>query len=342
MAVGDKITAERFNQVRNKVAQVLGAGGTNPNTGTADVGFGYGQTLTSYQVTRFADVTLADINALRADLVKARRHQTGTDYGAIGQVNTDEYLGVFTTNTEIRENDWLKYTASADRAVNNRFSVAQNSLVLETYADSPQGGSSRGGLLDIRSSSWTGQLIAQYRIDFNSRRDAEYFFNAGGKIEISPRLDYNGSDNKTLKWKTLLNTAVTSVRLSYINTESFPTLASKKTITNIGWYGLTTTPQEVFKKSDEGAYSGNFYSIQAYTNVERTRLIIRVTFDDAKEDETYQATDPSTGVVYTIPKPDTPILGILNSEIKQLRPYNSSASYVRVTGPVAYIEDFGI
>jgi len=342
MAVGDKITADRFNQTRNKVAQVLGAGGTNPNTGSSDVGFGYGQSLNSYEVARFADITLADINSLRSDLVKTRRHQTGVDYGAVGQINSDEYLGVFTNTTEIRESDWVKYNTSADRAVNNRFSVAENSLTLETYADSPQGGSSRGGLLDTRNSPWSGTLIAQYRIDFTSQRQADFFFNAGGKIEISPKIDYSGTDNKTLKWKELLNTWITSVRFSYNNTESFPTVSNKKTTTNIGWYALTTSFQEIFKKSSEGSYGGNFYSIEASTNSERNRISIRITFDDAKADESYQETDPNTGVVYTISKPDTPVLGTLNSEIRQLRPYNASTSYVRVTGPVAYIEDFGI
>jgi hypothetical protein len=342
MAVGDKITADRFNQTRNKVAQVLGAGGTNPNTGSLDVGFGYGQSLASYEVSRFADITLADINALRSDLVKTRRHQTGIDYGAVGQINSEEYLGVFTNTTEIRESDWVKYNTSADRAVSNRFSVADNSLVLETYADSPQGGSSRGGLLDIRNSSWSGTLVAEYRIDFNSQRQADYFFNAGGKIEIAPRLDYSGTDNKTLKWKELLNTWITSVRISYNKTESFPTEVNRKTTTNIGWYDLTTSFRDIFKKSSEGAYGGNFYRIQASTNSNRDRITIRVTFDDAKGDESYQETDPNTGVVYTISKPDTPVLGLLNSEIRQLRPYNASTSYVRVTGPVAYIELFGI
>ena len=299
MAVGDKITADRFNQTRNKVAQVLGAGGTNPNSGSLDAGFGYGQSLASYEVARFAEITLADINALRSDLVKARRHQTGTDYGAVGQINSDEYLGVFTNTTEIRESDWVKYNTSADRAVNNRFSVAGNSLILETYADSPQGFGSKGGILDSRGSSWTGTLIGEYRAEFSSQRQVEYFFNAGGLLEISPRLDYSGTDNKTLKWKELLNTWITSVRLSYNKTESFPTVATKKTSSSIGWYQLTTSFQEIFKKSSDGSYGGNFYSIQAATNSNRNRIIIRVTFDDAKADETYTVID-GLGNPYTV------------------------------------------
>jgi hypothetical protein len=342
MAVGDKITAERFNQVRNKVAQVLGAGGTNPNTGSLDAQFGYGQSLASYEVDRFADVTLDDINALRSDLVKARRHQTGTDYGATGQINSDEYLGVFTNDTEIRDGDWTKYNTSADRAVVNKFSVASNSLVLETYADSPQGGSSKGGNLDTRNSSWTGILVSEVRIDFNSQREAEYFFNAGGKIEIAPRLDYSGTDFKTNKWKELLNTWVTSVRFSYNKTESFPTVGSKKREQNIGWYNLTTGYQEILiVPMDFSEYTGNTYSIQASTNAARNRLNIRVQFDDAVGDMTQTIVD-ERAIPYVASDPDTPVLGLLISEIRQLRPYNASSSYVRVTGPVAYIEQQGL
>jgi hypothetical protein len=344
MAVGDKITAQRFNQVRNKVAQVLGSGGTNPNTGSTDRAFGYGQALTSYQVNQFDEVTLADITSLRSDLVKARRHQTDIDYGALSQINSNEYLGVFTNDTEIRESDWEKYNRSADNIVNNRFSVGENSLILETYADAPQGSGSKGGNLDTRNSEWVGALVSEVRIDFNSQREADYFFNAGGKIVVSPRLDYLGNDNKTLKWKELLNDWITSVRISYNKTESFPKTSSKKTISDFGWYQLPTAPnfQEVFKKTSEGAYAGNFYSIQAATNASRDRITIRVTFDDQYTAVSYQQTDPNTGVVYTVSEPDTPILGILTSEISQLRPYNASLSYVRVVGPVAYVEIQGI
>lgn len=342
MAVGDKITAERFNQVQNKVAQVLGTGGTNPNTGSSDAQFGYGQSLSSYQVIRYTEVTLADITNLRADLVKTRRHQTGIDYGAVGQTNADEYLGVFTNDTEIRDSDWVKYNTSADRAVFSKFSVAENSLVLETYADAPQGAGSKGGNLDTRNSSWNGILISEVRIDFNSQREAEYFFNAGGKIQIAPRLDYTGTDQKTNKWKELLNNWITSVRFSHNKTESFPTQISKKRETNIGWYNLTTSYQQIFVLTSDAAYAGNTYSIEASTNSARDRLNIRVKFDDAKGDETTTATDPVTGVIYTISDPDTPVLGLLSSEISQLRPYNASSSYVRVTGPVGYVELTGL
>lgn len=343
MAVGDKITAERFNQVQNKVAQVLGPGGTNPNSGSSDVQFGYGQSLASYQVPRYAEVSLADITNLRADLVKTRRHQTGTDYGAVGQINTDEYLGVFTNDTEVRDSDWVKYNTSADRAVANKFSVAENSLVLETYADSPLGGLSRGGNLDTRNSDWNGILISEVRIDFNSRREAEYFFNAGGKIEIAPRIDYSGTDFKTNKWKQLLNDWITGVRFSYNKTESFPTEVTKKRINeNTGWYNLTTSYQEIFMIPMEfSEYSGNTYSIQASTNSDRNRLNIRVQFDDAVGNMTQTLID-DLGNQYVASDPDTPVLGTLRSEIRQLRPYNASSSYVRVTGPVGYIELTGL
>lgn len=342
MAAGDKITADRFNQTRNKIAQVLGSGGTNPNTGSSDDGFGYGQSLVSYAVNQYIDsVTLADINALRSDLVKTRRHQTGIDYGAVGQINSDEYLGVFTNTTEIRDSDWAKYNTSADRAVNNRFSAATSSLTTETYIDSPLGGSSRGGILDRRNSDWSGTLVSEIRVDFNSKREADYFFNAGGILEIQPRLDYSGTDNKTLAWKQLLNEWIKTVRFTYNKTESFPSDASKKLQTNIGWYQLTTSYQEVFKRGSDGDYSSNFYSIQISTNSNKDRILFRITFEDGEGDETYTVID-ERGIPYTVSKPDTPVKGVLDSEIRQLRPYNASNAYVRVTGPVAYIELTGI
>lgn len=337
MQKGDTITASEFNSIRAKIAAVLGSGGTNPNTGSSDATFGYGQTLSSYEVAQYADITLTDIHNLRSDLVKARRHQTGIDFGASSRVNSDEYLAFFTQDSDITASDWTKYNTSADRAVTNRLVADESSsLDLETYADAPLGGSSRGGDLDTRTSTWSSSLMSEVQIDFNSYDEARYYFNAGGKIIIIPSLSYSGSDGKTVNWKNLLNEYITSIRFSANLTESFPRTANKKTTTNKGYYQLTTGFQEIFRKSGDSDYTGNNYRITAAVVSGGARLLFRIYFEDDYSGESYTVTDPNTGVVYTVTIPDTPVLGTLSSEIQQLRPTNPSTSYVRVTGPISY------
>jgi hypothetical protein len=70
MAVGDTITAARYNTVQSRIGTILGTG-----SGTS----GYGQTLSSSQVAVSSTVTVNQINNLITDMKKARQHQTGVD-----------------------------------------------------------------------------------------------------------------------------------------------------------------------------------------------------------------------------------------------------------------------
>lgn len=74
MAVGDIISASRFNNVQNRIAVVMGQGAGST---------GYGQTLVSSQKPIGSVVTVADATALRSDMIKARQHQTGVDESGV-------------------------------------------------------------------------------------------------------------------------------------------------------------------------------------------------------------------------------------------------------------------
>lgn len=74
MAVGDIISASRYNNIQNRIAVVMGQGAGNT---------GYGQTLLSSQKPIGSVVTVADATALRTDMIKARQHQTGLDESGV-------------------------------------------------------------------------------------------------------------------------------------------------------------------------------------------------------------------------------------------------------------------
>ena len=68
MAIGDIITAARYNNLQSRVATVMG-------TGSGDDG--YGQTLNSAQVAASATVNATDMSTLYTDIANGRVHQTG-------------------------------------------------------------------------------------------------------------------------------------------------------------------------------------------------------------------------------------------------------------------------
>lgn len=68
--VGNIIPASDYNNIQTKIDGVMGAGSGQS---------GYGQTLSSAQVTSTSVITASGWAALRSDLLKARQHQTGVD-----------------------------------------------------------------------------------------------------------------------------------------------------------------------------------------------------------------------------------------------------------------------
>lgn len=81
MAVNDKITKADYNNIRTKVAGILGTG-----TGNS----GYGQTVRSTAVDEDTRVTVREWGNLYYDIVNCYIHQTGTLPPAITQVTANE------------------------------------------------------------------------------------------------------------------------------------------------------------------------------------------------------------------------------------------------------------
>ena len=71
--VGNLIPASDYNNIQTKIEGVMGAGSGQS---------GYGQTLSSAQVTSTSVISASGWAALRSDLLKARQHQTGISQAA--------------------------------------------------------------------------------------------------------------------------------------------------------------------------------------------------------------------------------------------------------------------
>ena len=83
MAVGDLITAARYNNAQGRVEAILGVGSTTE---------GYGQTVTSEQVSSNVIINASHVNALYTDLNKIYVHQTGGSPNSIAQVEVGDVV----------------------------------------------------------------------------------------------------------------------------------------------------------------------------------------------------------------------------------------------------------
>jgi|TARA_R110002153_G_scaffold173479_1_gene326243 hypothetical protein len=262
------ITASRINNLQSSIALILGTGSGQT---------GYGQTVTSVPVNNTGDIVeAADMNAIYADILKARVHQVGAGDIGISQViqnlnivaeNTSNFIsdsGVVTTDPDgfkkgIEDFENLMSTVIADKAI-----------IDATQADLEP------GITSVRSSTWNGLIYHEIQVTFSSVDAKRFFFNAGGEIRLSAN-NTSASTPKGLDWNQLCS-QVGTIKFSAENTVSTSGGGS-----SIGNYDLTGAFQNIYQKIGSGTYSaiyaGNIYTVKARSDID-TRIIFRIEFND--------------------------------------------------------------
>ena len=84
MAIGDIITAARYNNLQSRVATIMG-------TGSGDDG--YGQSLNSSQVGASDVINATHMSTLYTDIANGRVHQTGTAPSQIAVISSTDTIG---------------------------------------------------------------------------------------------------------------------------------------------------------------------------------------------------------------------------------------------------------
>ena len=115
MAVGDLITAARYNNAQGRVESILGVGSTNE---------GYGQTVTSEQVSSNVVINATHVNALYTDLTKIFVHQTGGNPNSIAEVEVGDTVATVNVSDLDDENPDLTY--SIDGPNKDYFTIDEN------------------------------------------------------------------------------------------------------------------------------------------------------------------------------------------------------------------------
>jgi hypothetical protein len=233
MAVGEIISAARYNAMQSKIGNVLGVGSGQ---------FGYGQLpLASSQVSSTNTVNANHMQQLKTDLIKAYVHQTGNDPG-LPNVVTDE---------DITDVVYANYETISNYIFNNKNDIFE-----------PTQASVEAKLTNQRTTSWGGNSQPQsvyhrFRVTFADDNQARYFFNAGGEVRFAASLT-GGSGAKYLEWTGML-TAMGTVKFNYNTT----TGGSGTSPNNIGYFELTNTDAIIWIKSGSGVYSENDVIIYA-------------------------------------------------------------------------------
>lgn len=231
MAVGEIITAARYNAMQAKVATVLGNGSDQ---------FGYGQNLTSSSISPTNTVNAAHMAVLKTDMVNAFVHQTGSLPALTNIVSTNDITDLV----------YSEYESISNTIYNNK-----NNIFETTQA------SVESKLVSTRSTEWGGssqpQTIAhEFTVTFSNVDHRRHFFNAGGEIRFSASLT-GSSGQKFVSWNSMLS-ALGTVKFNYTETT-----APSGTPSNIGNFDLTSTYQTIFIKSGSGTYSDSDYIIKA-------------------------------------------------------------------------------
>ena len=263
-----EITAARINNLQSSIALILGNGsGQN----------GYGQTVTSVPVNNTGDVAeAADMNAIYADILKARVHQVGP--GDIGIAEVIQNLNTIAENTSVFVSD--EGVTAVDPDGFKKGIADFETLMTQVQADKaiihPSQAALEPGIASVRTSSWNGLISHEIQVTFSSADARRFFFNTGGEIRISAN-NTSASTPKGLDWSQLC---------SQVGTVKFASNTTTSTTgggTSIGNYNLTGGFQDIYQKIGSGTYSavyaGNIYTVKARSDIE-TRIIFKIEFND--------------------------------------------------------------
>jgi hypothetical protein len=244
MAVGDIITAARYNNAQARVASIMGTGSSTE---------GYGQTLASSQTSLGQTVTSTQINNLYTDIVAGRIHQVGTLPATIFQVNSGDIIADETSDDTPGNVGSGQYKGFTDfesligifESTGERFKLHldQSSTLISIT-----------GSITANWNSLRTHIVRATFVDADARR---HFFNSGGTINFTAELaGYSGA--KSVDWANMLS-AMGTIKFDYTSTYA----SGSGTGTNIGNFDLTSTYQQVFTKIGSGVYVENDYNIKA-------------------------------------------------------------------------------
>lgn len=305
--VGQKIEASDFNAIRNKVASILGTGSGQS---------GYGQTLSSSEVSAGGKINLSEWLNLRTDLKTARQHQTGADESG--------NLTIPTNSLKINESLRSQYATYAQTIEDNKFALGSGQYSTEeliSYSKAGAWNSTVSNVITVTGNTGGSGSVANMR----------HFFNAGGVITMTASRSGTSANSKDDTWTTMLSQAGTIS----MNHDTTTYSGSNGTAYSIGYYSLTTSDQLIFNKpAPSGNYSENDLNIYARKSADGSQVIITMSFQDddlgdqQPNDGNPSGTPAGPGVDENV---NTAGDSRLNTTVSMIRPSGSNVSILAHT-----------
>jgi hypothetical protein len=305
MATGDIITATRYNQIQATVSSVLGVGAGDS---------GYGQQISSFQISQTQTVTADHINRLRTDMLTCYIHQKGTNTGFNLPLIVAGADLISDAPSLVGKKEYESYPILANMLLldrNNYTSQSQlNNFSLEANK-----------LVSVRTNSWGGtsqlqSVFHEIKVQFSNANERRYFFNTGSEIRFTATLsNFPGGEgqDKFNNWVGMFS-GMGAISFSSSKTTSTGT----GTASLLGNFNLTQAYQIIFVKSGSGLYSDNTYIIKAKEIDSRT-LSFLIEFNDL---------DTGSSI-------DNPVEGMLTSRVHQYRATGTTiANISKVISPV--------
>lgn len=264
------ISAATFNAIRKKAVAVLGTGGTNPATDTANSGYGYGQSVVSTAVSAGSIIRASAWISLRTDMVKARTHQIGSVGTGTGQGPAWANLVNISAGTVISSAIVAQYQGVATALVTDRFTAFSSQL-----------GSSTA--VSTRSTAWgtvaTVQSITHSaRITLTDATQARYFFNAGGVIRYTASLASGTVGPKYTAWVNTLSGMGTLTFGANQSSTTFGAFSASKSGASGTATGITLSAvdQTIYSSTQSSPYALNSLTVKA-KYITTTPYVIEIT-----------------------------------------------------------------
>jgi len=252
MAVGDPITAARYNIIQSTVSNVL-------STGSGDSG--YGQALQSSQVAQNQLIEDDHMNTLRLDIRKAYLHQNNS-YPTLTVVSTADTVTDNTLN-----NSYATFETLATNINTNRNTISASRLTTGSTASSY-----------VRTTTWNATRVGNFTVTFASTNAARHFFNSGGAVQID--MSVTAGTAKNDDWNTMFITNMGT--LTFANLASSRSGAGGTLTSSVAYTTLTTTFQTVYSSVGGGVYTASNFNIQVrFTDISSLVIEFQITLNDA-------------------------------------------------------------
>lgn len=234
---GDTILATHYNGFVTSVNALWG-------TGSSNRGIGQGTTLSSVSAT---DTVTATQWATLLDRIRS----LSDHYGQDASITVDTVTNPSATDTITALATLAADIGTIDTAQTTVASVAvgYGTPITDTA---------------VVSGTFTTTITQTDTFTFASANEMRYFFNAGGKIEVTWGVSGGTSDSKYDNWVALATACGTYQIFNTTSGKSGGSGSTTTNSTNSGFWDLTSTPTVIFKQFEDSApYTTNYIQLSA-------------------------------------------------------------------------------